>query len=172
MGKGDHLISKRTSMELGGLSIRLYDHHGLCIGDDKVIHYLGFSEFLKSGMIEVTTIEEFTQGNGYLVVDKKPHIFDVDVRVERAFSRLNENRYNLLFNNCEHFVSWCCYGEASSEQVKIASLNAISLASTPTLPLVGLKFLAIPWPVTIISGIGMYLISLQKNDDSNNDNNA
>jgi hypothetical protein len=37
--------------------------------------------------------------------------------VERARSRLGENRYRLLTNNCEHFCTWCLYGESRSEQV-------------------------------------------------------
>ena len=39
-------------------------------------------------------------------------------RVERAESRLGEHKYNLLFNNCEHFASWCKTGVSESQQVK------------------------------------------------------
>lgn len=35
----------------------------------------------------------------------------------RARSRLGENRYNLLTNNCEHFCEWCVRGEHRSYQV-------------------------------------------------------
>mgnify|MGYP006326285161 CR=1 FL=1 len=31
--------------------------------------------------------------------------------IERARLRLGENRYNVIFNNCEHFVRWCRCGE-------------------------------------------------------------
>ena len=38
--------------------------------------------------------------------------------VERAKSRLGEHDYNLLFNNCEHFASWCKTGNGNSRQIK------------------------------------------------------
>jgi hypothetical protein len=37
--------------------------------------------------------------------------------VERAHSRLGEDWYNVLTNNCEHFVNWCINGLHNSEQV-------------------------------------------------------
>lgn len=38
--------------------------------------------------------------------------------VHRALSRLNENSYNLILNNCEHFASWVQNGTPESEQVE------------------------------------------------------
>jgi hypothetical protein len=38
--------------------------------------------------------------------------------VARARSRLGENHYHLLTNNCEHFCTWCLLGQARSEQVE------------------------------------------------------
>ncbi|VDD87425.1 unnamed protein product [Enterobius vermicularis] len=39
------------------------------------------------------------------------------VIVERALMKLGTGDYNLLFNNCEHFVKYCRYGEPESDQV-------------------------------------------------------
>ena len=39
------------------------------------------------------------------------------VPLRRAMSRLGEQNYNLLFNNCEHFATWCKTGRHRSEQV-------------------------------------------------------
>ena len=39
------------------------------------------------------------------------------VTLRRAMSRLGEQNYNLLFNNCEHFATWCKTGRHRSEQV-------------------------------------------------------
>ncbi len=39
--------------------------------------------------------------------------------VLRALSRLNENAYNLILNNCEHFASWVQNGTPESEQVEV-----------------------------------------------------
>ncbi|MGG1947245.1 lecithin retinol acyltransferase family protein [Trinickia sp. NRRL B-1857] len=38
--------------------------------------------------------------------------------VARAQSRLGEDRYRILTNNCEHFCTWCVQGFARSEQVR------------------------------------------------------
>jgi hypothetical protein len=44
--------------------------------------------------------------------------FPASVIVERARSRLGENRYRITTNNCEHFCEWCLRGESRSEQVE------------------------------------------------------
>ena len=38
--------------------------------------------------------------------------------LERAKSRLGERAYNLISNNCEHFATWCVYGQSVSLQVQ------------------------------------------------------
>jgi hypothetical protein len=38
--------------------------------------------------------------------------------IRRARSRLGENRYRLLRNNCEHFCEWCVHGISRSLQVE------------------------------------------------------
>jgi hypothetical protein len=37
--------------------------------------------------------------------------------VKRALSKLNENAYNLILNNCEHFANWVQKGLPKSDQV-------------------------------------------------------
>ena len=37
--------------------------------------------------------------------------------VERARSKLGEDGYNIVFNNCEHFAIWCKTGVKESHQV-------------------------------------------------------
>lgn len=110
MIKGDHLVSSRLG----------YSHHGLYIGNGEVIHYSGFSELFDKGSIEVTTLEDFEQGRGSFVENHFVSVYDADERVERACSKLGEDSYNLLFNNCEHFVNWCFNGFKTSSQVNNA----------------------------------------------------
>ncbi|WP_228369955.1 lecithin retinol acyltransferase family protein [Laribacter hongkongensis] len=45
-----------------------------------------------------------------------------------AYRRLHEQGYSLLFNNCEHFVTWCIEGTSGSSQVRNA---AVVTASVP-----------------------------------------
>lgn len=45
--------------------------------------------------------------------------------MRRAEDRLNENKYHLIFNNCEHFVTEVLKpGKGKSEQVKNASFRS------------------------------------------------
>lgn len=42
---------------------------------------------------------------------------ETDEILRRAVANLGQWRYDLLFNNCEHFSKWCRYGRKSSDQV-------------------------------------------------------
>jgi hypothetical protein len=47
--------------------------------------------------------------------------------VRRAYSRLGEDRYRLISNNCEHFCMWCVYGESRSDQIDVWKSWAIDV---------------------------------------------
>lgn len=105
---GAHLASPR----------RGYVHHGIYAGGGRVIHYRGLNRALRAGPVEEVTLEQFASGQR---VDVKPWVapaFAGSAAVERARSRLGENRYRLRSNNCEHFVTWCISGVARSTQVE------------------------------------------------------
>ncbi len=46
------------------------------------------------------------------------HLYSPEETVERAKSRLGEDKYSLAFNNCEHFALWCKTGLRESSQVE------------------------------------------------------
>ena len=95
-----------------------YMHHGIHVGDDRVVHYAGLSRNWRSGPVEETTIAAFAQSHPVWV---QPHVnprFDHHEIVERARSRLGESCYHLLSNNCEHLCEWCVQGEGRSWQVE------------------------------------------------------
>lgn len=50
----------------------------------------------------------------------KHKVYSPRETVERALSRVGENKYNLLINNCEHFAIWCKTGVSESYQVRRA----------------------------------------------------
>ncbi|MGD1922270.1 MAG: lecithin retinol acyltransferase family protein [Pleurocapsa sp.] len=110
MAKGDRIYVYRNLWQFDGL----YKHHGIDCGDGTVIHYRKPSE-----TIERTSLETFARGNPVYVA-KYNDVFGYipDAVVERAESRLGEHKYNLLFNNCEHFANWCKTGVSESQQVK------------------------------------------------------
>ncbi|MGX1902389.1 lecithin retinol acyltransferase family protein [Thermolongibacillus altinsuensis] len=85
----DHLIAKRIG----------YTHHGLYIGNNQVIHY-------SEGEVRLDSLEDFKKGCEIRVVDSVA-TYPKEEIIIRAFSRLGEKRYDLIFNNYEHFVNWC-----------------------------------------------------------------
>ena len=88
----------------------LFKHHGIDLGDGTVAHYLEGREILRS------STDDFSQGQPLSVIehaDASP----ARVTLQRAMSRIGEQNYNLLFNNCEHFATWCKTGRHRSGQV-------------------------------------------------------
>lgn len=111
---GTHLISVR----------RGYTHHGIYIGNGQVVHYSGFARGWSAGPVEEVSLNDFAQGHAVSARAYANPRYDADEIVERARSRLAENTYHLLTNNCEHFCEWCVRGTSRSEQVE-------SLQKTP-----------------------------------------
>lgn len=113
---GDHLVTKRLG----------YTHHGIYLGRDKVIHYSGLANGLRAGPVEITSLDHFSQGKPTYVQSYDNRVFCHKQTVKRARSRLTEDKYNLLTNNCEHFINWCIYGKARSEQVSNVAIYILS----------------------------------------------
>ena len=91
----------------------LFNHHGIDLGDGTVAHYLEGREILRS------STDDFSQGQPLTVIahaDTSP----TRVTLQRAMSRIGEQNYNLLFNNCEHFATWCKTGRHRSDQIDSA----------------------------------------------------
>lgn len=123
---GTHLKVARTG----------YTHHGIYIGGGMVIHYAGFAEAFKYAPVEVVTLKEFQGNSKYIKEVSYPNpCFSAEEIVERAMSRLAENRYSLVFNNCEHFAHWCVMGKSASRQVKIAVSTVASFVGLFFLPM-------------------------------------
>ncbi len=119
MAFGNQIYVWRNFNNLEGV----YQHHGIDVGDGSVIHYRKPSE-----IIEQTSYDTFSRGNSVYVREyPQGFCFIPEVVVKRAFSRLGENKYNLLFNNCEHFATWCKTGVSESQQVKdfIPTINKL-----------------------------------------------
>lgn len=110
---GAHLISERDG----------YVHHGIYVGNGQVIHYGGFDGSAKRRPIEYIPLCGFAAGRG-VQVQPEPHARYVGIDVvARAKSRIAEDRYRILTNNCEHFCTWCVSGVGRSRQVYRCLLN-------------------------------------------------
>ena len=117
----------------------LFLHHGIDLGDGSVAHYLEGRSILRS------SLEDFSRGATVNVVNHT-QASPSGVTLRRAMSRIGEQRYNLLFNNCEHFANWCKTGRHRSSQVEdwmqTSSLGALALGQIiPAALLTGLSLL-------------------------------
>jgi len=112
----------------------LYKHYGIYIGNSKVVHYAASDgDFGIDASVHKTSLKEFENGCKAQVVqlpsiEKSIKLFSPEETVCRALSRIGEKKYNLLFNNCEHFAFWCKTGITKSRQVENV-LSALVLAS-------------------------------------------
>ena len=119
MKAGDHIASARS----------VYTHHGIYLGANEVVHYSGWADGLCSGgEIEITSIDRFASGGSIRVVEHSVRKYDANETICRAYSRLGEDWYSVLLNNCEHFANWCIDGQHNSEQVN-RLIEACSVAA-------------------------------------------
>ncbi|XP_045406631.1 lecithin retinol acyltransferase [Lemur catta] len=165
-------------------------HYGIYLGDNRVAHLMPdillaltddkgrtqkvvsnkrliLGVIVKVASIRVDTVEDFAYGANILVnhLDeslKKKALLNEEV-ARRAERRIGLTSYSLLWDNCEHFVTYCRYGTPISpqadkfcENVKIiirdqrsvlasavlglASIVCMGLASYTTLPAIFIPF--------------------------------
>jgi hypothetical protein len=106
---GAHLTAQRHG----------YSHHGIYVGSGRVVHYAGLSGGLwQAGPVEEVSLLQFGCDNPIQSVAHTSLPYSPAEIVRRARSRLGENDYRLLTNNCEHFCNWCVSGISHSAQVQ------------------------------------------------------
>ena len=111
MGAADHVQVPRQH--------GLFLHHGIDLGDGTVAHYLEGREILRSSM------KDFLCGQPLKVIEHNDASTQTTT-LRRAISRIGEKRYNLLFNNCEHFANWCKTGKHRSSQMETFLHNELN----------------------------------------------
>ncbi|WP_297424908.1 lecithin retinol acyltransferase family protein [uncultured Acinetobacter sp.] len=104
---GAHLVVKHLG----------YSHHGIYAGRGRVIHYSGFAHLFKKHPIEVTSLQKFSRGKTIDVHTYLQPKYQGRKVVRRMRSRMHENNYHLIVNNCEHLCTWAITGVESSPQV-------------------------------------------------------
>ena len=106
---GAHLATSR----------RGYSHHGVYVGRARVVHYSGLSGgFWQCGPVQEVSLTRFAIGHAVRIVEHAKSPYSPEEIVRRARSRIGENDYRLLTNNCEHFCNWCLSGISHSAQVQ------------------------------------------------------
>jgi Lecithin retinol acyltransferase len=105
---GAHLITPRFC----------YAHHGVYVGAGTVVHYAAFAYHWHRGPVEEVSLSRFAHGHPLWVRPAGRDALRCEEIVRRARSRLGENRYRLLSNNCEHLSEWCVHGTHRSPQAE------------------------------------------------------
>jgi len=86
---------------------RGYIHHGLYVGNGRIIHYPGLVRGLRRRAVEEVSLEEFARGWPVVVrMDSQPRFVGVEA-VRRARSWLGEHRYHMIRSSCAHACEWC-----------------------------------------------------------------
>lgn len=106
------------------VQIKSLYHHGIYIGNDEVVQFgLPFDMFRPKEEVKVikSSINDFLQG-GFLEVrvftrKEKKQKNDDNKIIEIALSKLGEGGYDIVHNNCEHFVNYCIFNKKESLQV-------------------------------------------------------
>ncbi|KAM6940366.1 lecithin retinol acyltransferase a [Xenentodon cancila] len=123
----------------------VFTHFGIYIGDNKVAHlipdilpvFTNNSKLINAvitndrlilgcmyrcATVRVDTLEDFAYGSSVLVnrtdktIQMKP--FSSETVAQRAEKLIGAFPYSLLWNNCEHFVTYCRYGSSKSLQTE------------------------------------------------------
>ncbi|BAH05653.1 lecithin retinol acyltransferase family protein [Clostridium kluyveri] len=96
-----------------------YDHMGIYIGNNKVIHYCSSTGNAADAKIQETDMEPYFKKGTYFILNIENAVpFNSQETVKKAKTRLGERSYNLLQNNCEHFVIWCKTNNSESPQLE------------------------------------------------------
>ena len=91
--KGDHIATMRTA----------YSHHGIYDGEGGVYEY-------QDGRVQWNTLESFSNGDKLYAINEDA-LYSPDEILARARARYGEEDYNVVFNNCDNFATWCRRGE-------------------------------------------------------------
>ena len=144
MAKADHIYVHRLG----------YTHHGIDMGDGTVIHYTGEVGQKAAAAVRRTAVELFAQG-AEILVHQYARCFDRETTLRRAQRRLGESRYNLVFNNCDHFATWCKTGRHRSEQVRDTVATSSGAVGTGAGVAAGLGTVSAAGSVAGLSGPGI-----------------
>ncbi|NXF88072.1 LRAT acyltransferase, partial [Eubucco bourcierii] len=168
----------------------LFIHFGIYLGENRVAHMMPdilpavtgdrrqiqqvvtnkrliLGVITKTASIRVDTVEDFAYG-GSILVNHMDRLFEDQVlgseeAARRAEKLVGATAYSLLWNNCEHFVTYCRYGAPVSFQtdkfcetvkmiirdqrsvlasmlVGLASIVCLGLAPSTTLPTIFIPF--------------------------------
>ena len=101
--------------------VQFYYHYGIFVSQEQVIQFgLPNDPLQMADTIRVLTSDVYTflQGGELEVAEpdrtERKAMYSPTEIVERATQRLGQDGYDILHNNCEHFVNECAFGKHES----------------------------------------------------------
>jgi hypothetical protein len=92
-------------------------HHGVIVDSGRVVHFSGGPGRKLGAVVRVDTLEDFAEG-GTVRVKRHARRLTPEEATVRAMFAIGRRGYNLVFNNCEHFATYCVTGKPVSHQVR------------------------------------------------------
>ena len=102
--------------------VSFYHHYGIFVNENEIIQF-GLPDDPGRPANEIfvlsTNIDSFLSCGGELEVAVLEHAEKQKIRpakeiIQIAKSKIGEGGYDILHNNCEHFVNKCAFGESES----------------------------------------------------------
>jgi hypothetical protein len=159
--RGDRLLATNQEPPLGTHLVtprRGFTHHGIYVGGGRVVHYGALAHYVHRGPVEEVSLSRFTHGHPVWVRSGESSRFDCEEVIRRARSRVGENCYRLLSNNCEHFCEWCLHGEHRSYQVEELRARLRGISRSVSTPLRTAKIPSMKRPMTLAVMIVLALV--------------
>lgn len=104
------------------VKVNFYHHYGIFVNENLIVQFgLPDNTGIPPEEISVLTTDIYTFLNGSdletAILDRKEERArrSPEQTVEIALSRVGERGYNILHNNCEHFVNECVFGKTKSD---------------------------------------------------------
>ncbi|MCJ7595270.1 MAG: lecithin retinol acyltransferase family protein [Desulfobacterales bacterium] len=117
---GDHICARRTS--------RFYTHHGIYMGDGKVIHVTGSIREKVDPEVRETDLSTFLKGGTLKRRQYKVRLPPSET-IRIAKRHISDKSYSMIWNNCEHFATYCATGKRKSRQVRRALSGLSTVAA-------------------------------------------
>jgi hypothetical protein len=120
---GDHIYVKRKG--------HFYSHHGIYAGNGQVLHFKGAVREKQDPTVIISDMATFLN-DGKLQKRSYDRRLPHAETVHLARAHLAQKGYSLVFNNCEHFATYCATGKKKSTQVHriIGGMATFTLAIT------------------------------------------
>ena len=109
LSPGDHICVRRRG--------RFYTHHGIYLGEGKVIHFAGSIREMEDPEVHETELVTFLKG-GILRRRDYEERLTPSKTIRIAKQQLLNGSYSMIWNNCEHFATYCATGKKRSRQVR------------------------------------------------------